>query len=64
MAFHQQAADEVGGDNLRGAGEEGWGEGWEALFLQGAEGDGNDLHTHDRSQNTMHGTPGKDSEIA
>jgi len=27
LAFHQQAADELGGDQLGGAGEEGWGEG-------------------------------------
>jgi len=26
LAFHQQAADELGGDELGGAGEEGWGE--------------------------------------
>ena len=26
LAFHQQAADELGGDNLGGAGEEGLGE--------------------------------------
>jgi len=26
LAFHQQAADELGGDQLGGAGEEGWGE--------------------------------------
>jgi len=26
LAFHQQAADELGGDDLGGAGEEGWGE--------------------------------------
>jgi len=25
LAFHQQAADEFGGDDLSGAGEEGWG---------------------------------------
>ena len=29
MAFHQAAADEVGGDNFGGAGEEGLGEDWE-----------------------------------
>jgi len=29
--FHQQAADEVGGDDLGGAGEEGLGKGWEVL---------------------------------
>jgi len=26
LAFHQQAADELGGNELGGAGEEGWGE--------------------------------------
>jgi len=26
LALHQQAADELGGDQLGGAGEEGWGE--------------------------------------
>ena len=31
LAFHQQAADEVGGNNLGGAGEEGLGEGWEVV---------------------------------
>jgi len=31
LALHQQAADELGGDQLGGAGEEGLGEGWEIL---------------------------------
>ena len=31
LAFHQQAPDELGGNHLSGAGEEGWGEGWEFL---------------------------------
>jgi hypothetical protein len=31
LAFHQQAADEVGGDNFGGAGEESLGEGREGL---------------------------------
>jgi hypothetical protein len=31
LAFHQQAADELGGNLLGGAGEEGLGEGWEGL---------------------------------
>ncbi len=31
LAFHQQAADELGGDDLSGAGEEGLGEGWESV---------------------------------
>ena len=31
LAFHQQAADEVGGNQLGGASEEGLGEGWEVL---------------------------------
>ena len=28
LAFHQKAADEVGGNDFGGAGEEGLGEGW------------------------------------
>ena len=31
LAFHQQATDEVGGDLLGRAGEEGLGEGWKFL---------------------------------
>jgi len=31
LALHQQAADELGGDQLGGAGEEGLGKGWEIL---------------------------------
>jgi hypothetical protein len=31
LAFHQQAADELGGDDLGGAGKEGLGECWEGL---------------------------------
>ena len=31
LAFHQQAADELGGDDLSAAGEEGLGESWEEL---------------------------------
>jgi len=31
LALHQQAADQLGGNELGGAGEEGWGEGWEGL---------------------------------
>jgi len=31
LAFHQQAADEGGGNHLSGASEEGLGEGWEVL---------------------------------
>ena len=31
LAFHQQATDEVGGDQLGGAGEEGLGERWGVL---------------------------------
>jgi hypothetical protein len=31
LAFHQQAADELGGDDLRGAGEEALGEDWESV---------------------------------
>jgi len=29
LAFHQEADDELGGDQLGGAGKEGLGEGWE-----------------------------------
>jgi hypothetical protein len=32
LAFHQQAADEVGGDKLSGAGEERLGGVWEGLM--------------------------------
>jgi len=38
LAFHQQAADEFGGDLLGGAGEEGWGE-----VLEGRGGCGSGL---------------------
>ena len=31
LAFHQQATDEVGGNQFGRAGEEGLGEGWEVL---------------------------------
>jgi len=31
LPFHQQATDELGGDDLSGAGDEGWGERWEDL---------------------------------
>jgi hypothetical protein len=41
LAFHQQAADQDGGNLLGGAGEEGLGEGWKAL--QGRGGYGSDL---------------------
>ena len=36
MAFHQQAADQLGGDDLGGAGEEGLGECWEGLSGYGS----------------------------
>ena len=35
LAFHQQATDEVGGDQLGRAGEEGLGERWEVLVAMG-----------------------------
>ncbi len=35
LAFHQQAADDVGGNLLGGAGEEGLGEGWEGVVAMG-----------------------------
>jgi len=38
LAFHQQAADQLGGNELGGAGEEGWGE-----MLGGRGGYGNGL---------------------
>ncbi len=40
LSFHQQAADEVGGNQLGGAGEEGLGEGWEVLGGRGGFGSG------------------------
>jgi len=40
LAFHQQAADEVGGNQLGRAVEEGLGEGWEALGGRGGYGSG------------------------
>ncbi len=36
LAFHQQATDELGADDLGGAGEEGLGEGWEGLVDYGS----------------------------
>ena len=35
MAFHQQAADELGGNLLGTASDEGLGEGWERLVAMG-----------------------------
>jgi len=35
LAFHQQAADELGGNELGGAGSEGWGERWESVVAMG-----------------------------
>jgi hypothetical protein len=35
LAFHQQAADEVGGNQLGGAGEEGVGQGGESVVAMG-----------------------------
>jgi hypothetical protein len=40
LAFHQQATDEIGGDDLGGSGEEGLGEGWEVLGGCGGYGSG------------------------
>jgi hypothetical protein len=45
LAFHQQAADEVGGNDLSRAGEEGLGEGWEALGGCGGYGSGSCFST-------------------
>ncbi len=39
LPFHKQAADEVWGDHLGGAGEEGVGQGWEVLDGRGGYGD-------------------------
>ncbi len=38
--FHQQAAEEVGGNLHGGAGEEGLGKGWELLGIRGGCGSG------------------------
>jgi len=35
LALHQQAADQLGGDELGGAGEEGWGRGWGSVVAMG-----------------------------
>ena len=35
LAFHQQATNQVGGDQLGGAGEEGLGESWEGVVAMG-----------------------------
>jgi hypothetical protein len=40
LAFYQQAADDLRGDDLGGAGEEGLGEGWELLGGCGGYGSG------------------------
>ena len=40
LTFHQQASDEVGGDLLGGAAEEGLGEGWEVVRGRGGYGSG------------------------
>jgi hypothetical protein len=40
LAFHQQATDEVGGNQLGGAAEETLWEGWEALDGRGGYGGG------------------------
>jgi len=40
LPFHQQAADELGGNQLGGASEEGLGEGWEGLGGRGGYGSG------------------------
>jgi len=36
LALHQQAADEIGGNQLTGAGEEGAGEGWRVIGGDGS----------------------------
>ena len=40
LAFHQQATNEVGGDQLGGAGEEGLGERWGLLIVRSVYGSG------------------------
>jgi len=40
LEFHQQAAHQLGGNELGGAGEEGWGEGLEGLRGRGGYGSG------------------------
>jgi hypothetical protein len=40
MPFHQQAADQLGGNQLGRAGEEGLGQGWEVLGGRGGYGSG------------------------
>jgi hypothetical protein len=40
LAFHQQAANQLRGDHLSGAGEEGLGERWEVLGGRGGYGSG------------------------
>jgi len=37
LAFYQQAADRLGGDDLGGAGEEGAGERWESVVALGVD---------------------------
>ena len=36
LALYQQAADQLGGDHLSGAGEEGWEESWELRYGYGS----------------------------
>ncbi len=45
LAFHQQAANQLGGDHLCGAAEEGLGEGWEVLRGRGGYGSGSCFST-------------------
>ncbi len=40
LALHQQAANQLGGDDFGGAGEEGLGESWEVLGGRGGYGSG------------------------
>ena len=40
LAFHQQAADQLGGNELSGAGEETLGEDWESVGGRGGYGGG------------------------
>jgi len=54
LAFHQQAADQLGGDHLGGAGEEGLGEMvWELLGRRGGYGSGFGDGTFNAEQDTI-----------
>ena len=52
LAFHQQAADQLGGDDFSGANEKGLGEGWEMLGGRGGYRSG--LHKHNQRNSKPH----------